>query len=226
MGECLPKSLCQWVKVNIFDRHLQGGVPVVTAAPLGLTHIDPVGGLITNTPEALPFQKGFQEIKGVVVPGHPVGANPPGDLAQDVAGEMENPDPGQNQKAHVVGQKLEVGFTGSSIPANKIIPGSTLPSCRTKEQTGQKIVFAVKNQVFHVLSHDATPPQVVIPGKQALEQLQLASAFNYLAIHRGHGLETAGDNRGLVGNIRNGPPENSLHAGLLGRGQDKITALL
>jgi len=39
-----------------------------------------------------------------------------------------------------------------------------------------------------------------------------------LAIHRGHGVETAGDNRGLVGNIRNGSPENSLHTGLLGRG--------
>ena len=33
-------------------------------------------------------------------------------------------------------------------------------------------MFAVKNQVLHVLSHDATPPQVVIPGKQTLEELQ------------------------------------------------------
>ncbi|MBT9162024.1 MAG: hypothetical protein DDT27_00567 [Dehalococcoidia bacterium] len=38
MVEGFPKSFCQRVKVNIFDGHFKGGIPVVAAAPPGLTN--------------------------------------------------------------------------------------------------------------------------------------------------------------------------------------------
>ena len=38
-------------------------MPVVTAAPFGLTDINPVGSLVTDTLEAIPFHKGLKADK-------------------------------------------------------------------------------------------------------------------------------------------------------------------
>lgn len=50
----------QRVQVDIFNRNIEGEVPVVTAPACGLTYTAPVGGSVTNTPETFPFDKGFQ----------------------------------------------------------------------------------------------------------------------------------------------------------------------
>ena len=60
--ESLPKSFCKWIKVNIFDRHFKGGVPVA-AATFGLTGINPIGSLVTNASKALPFHKDLKADK-------------------------------------------------------------------------------------------------------------------------------------------------------------------
>lgn len=57
---------------NVFDKHLQGIVSIAAATSPGLINIDPVGGLIIDAPEALPLNKGFQHIDGVVVFFYPV----------------------------------------------------------------------------------------------------------------------------------------------------------
>jgi len=52
------------MKINVFDGHLQGAVPIVATASLTLAHIDPVGSPITGTLEALLLDKGLQQING------------------------------------------------------------------------------------------------------------------------------------------------------------------
>jgi len=51
-----------------------------------------------------------------------------------MSGQMRNLNPGQNQKPHVVGEKVKVYFSGFGIPANKVIPGSNLSGGRAKEK--------------------------------------------------------------------------------------------
>jgi hypothetical protein len=55
---------------------------------------------------------------------YPVRTDPPGDSSQDMAGQVRHPDPGQDQKPHVVGQEI----------ADKVISGGTLPGRRAKEK--------------------------------------------------------------------------------------------
>jgi len=106
---------------------------------------------------------------------------------------VRNPDPGQNKKPHVVGQEFEICFPCSCIPADKVIPGGTLPGCRAKQKAGQGIVLPVKNQILHVLSHHAIETQIMIPGKQTLEEPQKRYIFSQLDMYRFESAQGAGN---------------------------------
>ncbi len=93
----------------------------IAAAPFGLIDVNPVGCLIADASESFPFDKGFQEIKGMVVFLYPVQTDVSGDPSQDVAGQVRNSDPGQNQKSHVIGQQVEIFLSRLSIPVDKVI---------------------------------------------------------------------------------------------------------
>jgi len=60
----------------------------------------------------------------------------------------------------------------------------TLPSYRAKEKAGQRIMLPVKNQILHVLSDSAAETQIMIPGKQTLEEPQKRYIFNQLDTFR------------------------------------------
>ena len=72
IAEGFLKSFCLRVKVNIFDGHFKDGIPVIAAAPFGLTYVNPVGCLVTDALEAVTFHKGFQQINGMSVLLYPV----------------------------------------------------------------------------------------------------------------------------------------------------------
>ena len=95
LAEDATKSFCQRVEVNILDGHFKAGMSVA-ATPLGLTDTDPVGCLITDALEAIPFHKCFQEINGMAVFLYPVRTDTPGDSSQDMASQVRNSDPGQH----------------------------------------------------------------------------------------------------------------------------------
>ncbi len=57
--------------MNIFNGHFKAEMPIA-AAPPGLTYQYPVGSLITDALEAVPFHEGFQQINGMAVFLHPV----------------------------------------------------------------------------------------------------------------------------------------------------------
>ena len=225
MAEGFPKSFCQRVKVNIFDGHFKGDIPVVAAAPFGLTDINPVGCLVTDALEAVTFHKGFQQIKGMVVFLYPVRADTPGDSSQDMAVQVRHSDPGQNQKPHVIGQKFEIALFCLRIPANKVIPGSTVPGCRAKEKTNQWIMSPVKNQIFHVLSHSTAKTQIMVSGKQALEDLQKAGAVNQWDMYRFKGAQGTGNRSSVMWHVGNRDLATA-PAGSLTSGQGDMATLL
>lgn len=53
-----------------------------------------------------------------------------------MAGQVHYPEPGQNQKPHVIGQEFEIVLSYFGIPADKVIKRSTLPGRRTKQKAG------------------------------------------------------------------------------------------
>ena len=67
------------------------------------------------------------------------------------------------------------------------------------------VVLPIKNYILHVLSHGIAETQVVIPGKQAIEESQKTCTFNRLDMHRGQCVEAAGNSSSMVGNIGDRP---------------------
>jgi hypothetical protein len=104
------------------------------ARPAGsLTHPNPVGRLVTRTPESVRLHEGFQQVNGVVVALLPVGRDAPGNLRQNMAGQMLNANPGQDQKTAVVGDELQARSALLSRPTDPLVSASALPSGSAKE---------------------------------------------------------------------------------------------
>jgi len=64
------------------------------------------------------------------------------------------------------------------IPADKVIPWSALLGRRAKEEASQWIMFSVKNEVLDVLSDSTAKTQIMVLGKETLEEFQEAAVFN------------------------------------------------
>jgi hypothetical protein len=175
----------------------------VAAAPLGLTDIDPVGCPITGALEAIPFHKGFQETNGMAVFLYPVAIDTPGDPSQDVTSQVWSPDPGQNQEPHVVGHQMKLCSSCRRIPADELIPGSALPGCRAKEKSGKGILLPVKNEVFDIFSYSTSKTEIMVPGKETLEETQKTGVFNQLDAYRLKLAQRTGNRGSFVWDIRN-----------------------
>jgi hypothetical protein len=60
-------------------------------------------------------------------------------------------------------------------------------------------VLPVKNQTLHVLFHRAIETQIMIPGKQTLEEPQKRYIFNQLDMYRFESAQGAGNRAVLCG---------------------------
>ena len=94
-------------------------ITIIAGAAFGLAGKNPVCRLITNAPEQGSVNKGFQQIDWVTILFMPVGADATGDPGEDMTGQMGNPDPGQNEKAHVVRQVTQVAFPAPVVPSDE-----------------------------------------------------------------------------------------------------------
>ena len=70
--------------------------PALARAPGGLAHVNPVGPLVTGAPEPVRFHEGFQQVKAMVVTALPVGIDSPGNLRQNMGGQVRHPHPRQD----------------------------------------------------------------------------------------------------------------------------------
>src|ERR1035437_4660611 len=142
------------------------------ARPAGsLTHPNPVGRLVTSAPESVRLHEGFQQVNGVVVALLPVGSDAPGNLRQNMAGQMGHPHPGQDQKTAVVGDELQARSTLLRRPTDPLVSISALPGGSAKEQAGQLDPGATPNQIAEVLANGTAIAQIMMLGQIPPEQL-------------------------------------------------------
>jgi len=92
----------------------------------------------------------------------PVPPDPPHDPAQEMAGQMRHPHPGQDEEAGIVGHEGEVGGSGGRVPANKAVSRCGGPCGGPEEEAGQILSGAIPNQVLEVFSDRSGEPEVVI----------------------------------------------------------------
>src|SRR5580704_224036 len=144
------------------------------ARPSGsLAHVNPVGRLVTGAPESVGLHEGLQQIKAMVIASLPVGIDPLGNLRKNMAGQMRNTNPGQDQKATLVGDEGQAASALLSRPTDPLISGSALPGGRSKEQTGQIHSLATADHIAEVLAHGAAIAQVMVLGQIPLEPRML-----------------------------------------------------
>ncbi len=115
----------------------------------------------------------------------PVSQDAPTDLPQDMAGQVGNPHPGQDQKPGVVGEIGQMIEAGLFVPANEPITGLTTPSGGAEQQAGKGATQPVIHQILHVLAHRAIKAQVVYRNSRYLNRSQDGCLASTTSTRRG-----------------------------------------
>ena len=94
----LPEVSAQGVEIDVFDAAVKPMLVPFFGHSFGFTHMDPVGGLVAGSPEALPFHEGFEQVDGVVVGFEPIVGDPFGIEGEDPGCQALDRDPGRMRK--------------------------------------------------------------------------------------------------------------------------------
>src|ERR1039458_349724 len=86
-----------------------------------------------------------------------------------MGGQVRHRDPGQNQKARIIGEETDVAPPCFCIPADETVAAAQVPRCRTPGQTGNRPSLSPQN-ILEMLPHRLLITKVVIVLHQAVEQ--------------------------------------------------------
>src|SRR6266850_11559 len=100
-----------------------------------------------------------------------------------MAGQVRHADPWQNQQTSVIGDEAQIAATLLATPANPLIAPSSLPSSRSKKQTGQRPAVFVLGQVLQIFADAIAVPQIMVTLQEELEEQGRGTT-------RGHGLDS------------------------------------
>src|SRR5664279_5250130 len=92
-------------------------------------------------------------------------------------------DPGQDQKARVVGDKTDVPSPGFRTPADVAVTAAQMSRCRTPRQTRYRTTLRPTN-ILQVLADRLFIAEVVILFHQAIEQRLIGGAAYRLDLDR------------------------------------------
>ena len=106
----------------------------------------------------------------------PIGAHPPGDWRQDMAGQILHLDPGKDEEAGVVGNERKIGRALLRRPADEPVAVDRFPRRRGEEHTCQLPAAGSANQIADVLAGNVRQAQVVVPFEQKSKQLGIGRA--------------------------------------------------
>src|ERR1039457_7607839 len=98
----------EWKREHLFDRPFRPMRLIVFAAPGGPPQHHPVRRPIAGPSEAFRIDEGFQKVDRVSVDVLPILRDLAGHSTEDMRCQVRYSDPGQNQKACVVGEKTAV----------------------------------------------------------------------------------------------------------------------
>src|SRR5215831_18677290 len=108
---------------------------------------------------------------------------------------MRYPDPRQNQKTRVVGDKADVPSPCFRAPADIPVTAAQMSRCRTPRQTRYRATLRPTN-ILQVFAHRLFIAEVVMLLHQAVEQRLIGSASYLLELNRSQVLQFSFD-RGL-----------------------------
>ena len=135
----------------------------------------PARGPVAGSTEAAAFDKGFEQLHPMAVALDPELGNASAHLPEQMAGQMRHPDPGQDQKAGVVGEQRQVALAHLRVPSDKRIAALRFPCRRAEEHTGERAALRIADPDLQVLAHRGAIAQVVI----ALLSLMISFWLSY-----------------------------------------------
>ena len=119
----------QWVAEHFFDGPVGAVGLVIFAAASSVPEQYPVGRTITSPTKARGIDEGLRKVNRVAVHAFPIIGKSRRHTSQNVRRQMENPDPGQNQKARIVGNEADIAPPRFRTPADVAIPAAQVPRC-------------------------------------------------------------------------------------------------
>jgi hypothetical protein len=137
-AEELPGLGAEGIEEDMFGGTALGLTGTVhAAAPLREADLDPIGGAITGARETGRVYQGFQQKRLDLIGGAPVGGKLAGGLGEEVASQIADMNPRQDQEAALINDLREVGLASGVTPADPSVAGSHLPGGAGEEQAGQ-----------------------------------------------------------------------------------------
>jgi hypothetical protein len=178
MRKDLFKVFNQRVKEDSFNRTSKPVVDVPFASSLGETHMNPVGRLIAGPLESFAIHKSLQKDDRMVVNFVPVPWEDSGHSPQEVRGQMGNLDPGKNEEASILGNKMDASISVIGLPSDEMIPRGHLPGCSSPAEASQRPPL-MEGHILEVFSHGLTVTQVVVGLDESLvERFPLGTAYH------------------------------------------------
>src|SRR5215470_4278295 len=107
---------------------------VVLTPPSGMAHQYPVSGTITGAAKTAGINERFCEVNRMAVDSFPVRCQHARRLSQNVRCQVWHLDPGQNQKAGVVGEEADVPPARLRVPADVAVAATQVSRRRTPRQ--------------------------------------------------------------------------------------------
>lgn len=164
------------IDIDVLDGDAQGVVAVLTATALGLTDADPVGGFVAGAFKAALFHEGFQEVERMSVFGLPIGRDAAGDASENMAGQMRDFDPWQDQVPVVIGDPGQALGAGRREPSDPLVARRDFPSRRAEEYAGQIATRSVLDTIGDIFTDGAKVSQVMVAGQEPGERIGLRIA--------------------------------------------------
>ena len=86
---------------------------------------------------------------------------------------MGHTDPRQDKKAHIIGEEMEIAFSGFNISANESLARGNVPRCGAKQKTGERIIVTIKGHVLDVLADGAGVTEIMVAGEKSFKEVIL-----------------------------------------------------
>ena len=150
------------IEINLLYRHSQIIVPVLPGPALGVPDMEPVRGFVADALETGSLHKGLHQVDGMAVFLDPVLLKTSHNPAQEMAGQMRHPHPGQDEEASIVGHQGEVGGSGGWLPADKGVTRGGFPGGGPEEEAGQILTGVILHQVLEVFPDRSSESEVVV----------------------------------------------------------------
>ncbi len=165
-AEGLAKVFVEGVEVDVFEWFGILVVAVEFSAALGLADVNPVGGAVAGAGESPAFYEGLEKHGGVVVAGVPVVGQLFGGKGEYLGGEVSRAHPGQDEKAGVVDDEVEVLGALPGGPADEVVAWGDFPCGGAEAEGGQQLAVGAEDEVADLGAGKGLVSQVVMAFDQ------------------------------------------------------------